>query len=55
MFPARDASALAARLVTLAGEDRVPQREAARAHFEKHLCFGALGRELAAAYAAIAS
>lgn len=50
LFPPGDAEALAAALVRLAARDRPAARAAARAHFEAHLSWPAVGREMRAAY-----
>ena len=54
LFPAGDADALAARLVDLGTRPREAERARVRGHFAAHLSFGAVGRELRDAYAAVA-
>ncbi|HEU0014865.1 MAG TPA: glycosyltransferase family 4 protein [Longimicrobium sp.] len=50
LFPLGNADALAARLVEHADRDRAEARRRAREHFDRHLSFAALGRELRDAY-----
>ncbi|HWK88509.1 MAG TPA: glycosyltransferase family 4 protein, partial [Longimicrobium sp.] len=54
LFPAGDADALAALLVEHAGRPRAEARRHAREHFDRHLSFAALGRELRDAYEQLA-
>lgn len=54
LFPAGDAEALAERIAAVAARPRETERTAVRAHFDAHLSFGAVGRELRAAYEAVA-
>lgn len=51
LFPRGDADALAALLVEHAARPRAAERVRARQHFERHLSFAAVGRELRDAYA----
>jgi glycosyltransferase involved in cell wall biosynthesis len=51
LFPCGDADALAALLVEHAARPRAEERARAREHFERHLSFAAVGRELRDAYA----
>lgn len=51
LFPCGDADALAALLVEHAARPRAAERARAREHFERHLSFAAVGRELRDAYA----
>ena len=50
LYPPGNAAALAALLLEHAGRPRAAERERARAHFDRHLSFAALGRELADVY-----
>jgi glycosyltransferase involved in cell wall biosynthesis len=54
LFPLGDADALAALIVEHAAHPREAARIAAREHFERHLSFDAVGRELRQAYEQIA-
>lgn len=54
LFPPGDAAALAGLIVLHPGRDRQAARAAARGHFERHLSFEAVGRELREAYERIA-
>lgn len=54
LFPTGDADALAGLVVLHAGRDRRAARIAARDHFDRHLSFDAVGRELRDAYERIA-
>jgi glycosyltransferase involved in cell wall biosynthesis len=54
LFPAGDAGALAELLVEHARRPRKAARAAVRAHFDRHLSFAAVGRELRAAYEGVA-
>ena len=53
LVPTGDAAAIAAALRLLSLRDPVELRTLARRHFEEHLAFDAVGRQLAAAYAAM--
>ncbi|HEX5727302.1 MAG TPA: glycosyltransferase family 4 protein [Longimicrobiaceae bacterium] len=55
LYPRGNAEALARLLVEWAGRPRPELRRAAREHFERHLSFDALARELCAAYEAVAA
>lgn len=55
LFPRGDADALAALLVEHATRPRAAERARAREHFERHLSFAAVGRELRDAYARLAA
>ena len=55
LSPPGDADAMARALIDWAARDRAALRRAARAHFERALSFDAVGRELRAAYRAIAA
>jgi len=54
-FRPGDADGLARLLVEQAARPREELRRTARAHFDRHLSPGALSRELAAAYQAVAT
>jgi glycosyltransferase involved in cell wall biosynthesis len=54
LFPAGDAGALAELLVEHARRPQEAERAAVRAHFDRHLSFDAVGRELRAAYEGVA-
>ena len=54
LFPRGDADALAALLVEHASRPRAGARAEVRAHFDRHLSFAAVGRELRAAYESLA-
>lgn len=54
LVPLRDPAAMARALVDVARAARSKLRDQARAHFEAHLTFDAIGRELRHAYEAIA-
>jgi glycosyltransferase involved in cell wall biosynthesis len=54
LFPAGDTRALAALLVDHARRDRAAARRTVRDHFDHHLSFDAVGRELRAAYEGVA-
>jgi len=54
LFPAGDADALAELLVAHAGRTRDATRARVRAHFDRHLSFGVIGRELRDAYEGVA-
>ncbi|HEX2080341.1 MAG TPA: glycosyltransferase family 4 protein [Longimicrobium sp.] len=54
LFPPGDAGALAGLILVHAGRDRDAARVAARGHFERHLSFEAVGRELRQAYEQLA-
>ncbi|HEU4884600.1 MAG TPA: glycosyltransferase family 4 protein [Longimicrobium sp.] len=51
LYPCGDAPALAALLAEHAGRPRAAERKRAREHFDRHLSFAVVGRELADAYA----
>ncbi len=53
LFPPGDATALARALIGLTQRDRAALRHAARAHFEQHLSFESVGRDLREAYEAV--
>lgn len=53
LFPPGDADALADALLRIADARGPAQRRAARDHFERHLDFAAVGRDLADAYAQV--
>ena len=54
LFPVGDARALAELIAGHARRPREAERAAVRAHFDRHLSFDAVGRELRAAYAGVA-
>jgi glycosyltransferase involved in cell wall biosynthesis len=54
LFPLGDAAALAALLAEHAARPRDAERARAREHFDRHLSFAVVGRELADAYARLA-
>jgi glycosyltransferase involved in cell wall biosynthesis len=54
LFPVGDAEALGERIAELAARPREVERAAVRAHFDQHLSFEAVGRELRAAYEGVA-
>jgi glycosyltransferase involved in cell wall biosynthesis len=54
LFPVRDADALAGLIIAHAGGNRQAARVGVREHFERHLSFAAVGRELRYAYEQIA-
>lgn len=55
LFPLGDSAALAKLLIEHSNRPRGEMRAAAVAHFERHLSFAALGRDLRAAYDAVAA
>lgn len=53
LFPAGDADAMAAQIVRLAAQPRDDLRARALAHFQEHLSFDVVGRQLRSAYQAL--
>ena len=51
LYPCGGADALSALLAEHAARPRAAERERAREHFDRHLSFAVVGRELADAYA----
>jgi glycosyltransferase involved in cell wall biosynthesis len=54
LYPCGDAAALAALLAEHANRPRAAERLRVREHFDRHLSFAAVGRELRDAYAGVA-
>jgi glycosyltransferase involved in cell wall biosynthesis len=50
LFPPGDAMAMARGIIDASSADRAGQRQAARAHFDRHLSFAVIGEALRAAY-----